>query len=557
LKVTGFPKAIMELSFEEGDGATAFDSSGLNNNATLEGGVVYSTDCAVGSYALSFDGVDDRIVCASNSSLRPADISISLWAKPTEDTSSLDYGGIIQGAHGNGYQNGFRIVDYLNSPVAQMNFGDAEPAGVMGRAFLMNEWSHLVVTYDHRKIRLYQDGQLVVERPETRDINWASEASDLSIGLAQWYFGGLIDELKIYGSALTAQMVQGLYGEFWAGTRRNPRAVRPGLPPGDRWRETRNLPPLPGVSISVSPGRLSVHAMAGKNAPAQSLELWRSGEETLSYSIEADQAWLKCFPDSGASAGEHDSITISYSTASLPVGTYAATIMISDPGANNSPQTIPVTLIVTSLPPPVLELGFEEGNGTKARDFSGHDNNGTLEGGVAYSRDCAVGSYALSFDGVDERVACPAAQSLRPEDVSVSLWFKHTMDTAAPDFGGTIQGAYGNGYRNGFRILDYLNTPLAQINFGDNIPVSVAGMPLVLNGWTHLVLTYDHVRIRLYQNGQPVAEQPETRDINWAYQANDLTIGLAQWYFQGLIDQVLVFDTALTASQVQQLYQKR
>jgi hypothetical protein len=131
------------------------------------------------------------------------------------------------------------------------------------------------------------------------------------------------------------------------------------------------------------------------------------------------------------------------------------------------------------------------------------------------------------------------------------------MDTAAPDFGGIIQGAYGNGYRNGFRILDYLNAPLAQINFGDNIPVSVAGMPLVLNGWTHLVLTYDHVRIRLHQDGQLVAERPETRDINWAYQANDLTIGLAQWYFQGLIDQVLVFDTALTASQVQQLYQKR
>jgi hypothetical protein len=200
----------MELNFEEGSGTTAYDTSGNNNNGTLYGGAVYTTDHAVGSYALSFDGLDDRVVCPGNSSLRPNDISVALWLKHVKDTTS-SYGGIIQGAYGDGYRNGYRILDYMNKPLVQISFGDAEPIRIMGTAFTLNEWTHIVLTYDHIKIRLYQNGQLVVEKPENRDINWRATASDLSIGLAQWYFNGLIDKVMIFGSALAAQDIQQLY----------------------------------------------------------------------------------------------------------------------------------------------------------------------------------------------------------------------------------------------------------------------------------------------------------------------------------------------------------
>ena len=68
-----------------------------------------------------------------------------------------------------------------------------------------------MLTYDHAKIRLYQNAQLVVERPETRNINWESNASELSIGLAQLYFNGLIDKVMVFGLALTAQQIQPIY----------------------------------------------------------------------------------------------------------------------------------------------------------------------------------------------------------------------------------------------------------------------------------------------------------------------------------------------------------
>jgi hypothetical protein len=200
----------MELNFEEGSGTTAYDSSGNNNNGALSGGAAYTTDHVVGSYALSFDGIDDRVNCPSNSSLRPTNITISLWVKHVQDTS-VNYGGIIQGPNGNGTQNGFRILDYRNKTLAQMNFGDASPVWISGLPFTLNEWAHIVVTYDHVKIRLYQNGQLAIEIPETRNINWTAALSDLSIGRAQWYFKGLIDKVQIFGFALTAQQIQLLY----------------------------------------------------------------------------------------------------------------------------------------------------------------------------------------------------------------------------------------------------------------------------------------------------------------------------------------------------------
>jgi Concanavalin A-like lectin/glucanases superfamily/Viral BACON domain len=561
LKVTRFPQASLALNFDEGDGAIAYDASGNNNHGILYGGVSYTDDGAVGSYALSFDGVDDHVVCPGNSTLRPDNISVSLWVKQAKGKSYPKYGGILQGAYGGGYSDGFRVMDYRNSPLAQINFGDAEPVGIRGTAFTIDEWTHLVVTYDHTMLRLYQNGQLIVERPETRNIHWASSAGNLSIGRAvEWYFSGLIDGVMIFSSALTSQMVQQLYAESGESSRGHPGPIQPRLPlenPQRRLRESPQSPPsLFKSGLSRSPDILSASVMKGRNANAQTFNVWNSAGASLSYSIGTDQGWLSCFPASGTSTGEHDSITVSYSTASLSLGTHSATITVSGTAAYGSPQTIPVNLRVTSFPE-ITELNFDEGEGKTALDSSGNNNNGILEGGVVYTKDHATGSYALSFDGINDRLVGRPNLSFRPDDITVALWVKHAKDTSFPNYGGILQGAYGDGYSDGLRIVDYQNKPLAQINFGDAEPVWILGLPFALNEWTQLVLTYDHAKIRLYQNGQLVAQKSETRNINWASSASDLIVGLAELYFKGLIDKVMICSSALTVQQVQQLYVDR
>ncbi|MBI5589792.1 MAG: VCBS repeat-containing protein [Deltaproteobacteria bacterium] len=212
------------------------------------------------------------------------------------------------------------------------------------------------------------------------------------------------------------------------------------------------------------------------------------------------------------------------------------------------------SISVSFISPALLELNFEEGSGSTAKDSSGSGNNGSISG-AAYTADSAVGSYALSFSGKG-LVTVPAKSSLMPSNLSVAFWVKHTTDTSS-SYGGIIQGAYGNGYSKGFRLLDYQNKPLGQINFGDAGPVWILGKAFVLGQWTHMVLTYDHQKISLYQNGVLVNAISETRNINWNTSASNLTIGLAQWYFKGLIDDVLMYNRALSSQEVGQLYAEK
>ncbi|MBI5117210.1 M6 family metalloprotease domain-containing protein, partial [Candidatus Poribacteria bacterium] len=102
-------------------------------------------------------------------------------------------------------------------------------------------------------------------------------------------------------------------------------------------------------TIARSPTSLTNTCSVGYNAPNQSFEVWNSGGATLSYTISDNVTWLACAPTTGTSTGEHDTITVTYSTSALARGTYTGTITImSDSAASNSPQTIPVTLTVVS-----------------------------------------------------------------------------------------------------------------------------------------------------------------------------------------------------------------
>ena len=110
-------------------------------------------------------------------------------------------------------------------------------------------------------------------------------------------------------------------------------------------------------TISLDRSNLSNSCTEGSNASSQGFEIWNSGGGTLTYSISNDETWLSCNPNSGTSTGEHDNITVDYSTSSLPPGNYSATISITAEGAGNSPQEIEVSLTVNyAVPDPLISL---------------------------------------------------------------------------------------------------------------------------------------------------------------------------------------------------------
>jgi hypothetical protein len=82
-------------------------------------------------------------------------------------------------------------------------------------------------------------------------------------------------------------------------------------------------------AMALSTTTLGVSVQQGQNAAAQSFTLRNSGGGTLSYAVGDDQPWLSVSPTSGTSAGESDTIAVSFSSSALPVGTHTATITAS------------------------------------------------------------------------------------------------------------------------------------------------------------------------------------------------------------------------------------
>lgn len=102
--------------------------------------------------------------------------------------------------------------------------------------------------------------------------------------------------------------------------------------------------------IGLDNAQLEPVCSYGADAASQKFTIWNAASGTVSYTLSDNVAWLSLSPASGTVTTESDLITVTYNTDTLASGTYAATITVTDPGAANSPQTIPVSLTVFERP---------------------------------------------------------------------------------------------------------------------------------------------------------------------------------------------------------------
>ena len=106
--------------------------------------------------------------------------------------------------------------------------------------------------------------------------------------------------------------------------------------------------------------------------------------------------------------------------------------------------------------------------------------------------------------------------------------------------------ANGNGEKWGFRPVPAGAEPAAQTT-------------LSLNNWYHLAVTYDKNstsdNIKFYLNGQPDGTADDTRPLTNGHPLKiGRGIGGAQAYFEGLVDDVAIWSSPLSASQISDIY---
>jgi hypothetical protein len=194
----------------------------------------------------------------------------------------------------------------------------------------------------------------------------------------------------------------------------------------------------------------------------------------------------------------------------------------------------------------VGSYSFEEGTGASVTDASGSGNAGTISGATRTS--AGKSGAALSFDGSNDIVTIPDASSL---DLTTGMTLEAWVKPTASNWRTALLKERPSGLAYGLYASTDSNRPSAEISR----PASAEARgtsALASNAWSHLAATYDGTTLRLFVNGNQVSSKAAAGSI--VASSGALRIGGNKvWgeYFKGLIDEVRVYNRALSAAEIQ------
>jgi hypothetical protein len=205
---------------------------------------------------------------------------------------------------------------------------------------------------------------------------------------------------------------------------------------------------------------------------------------------------------------------------------------------------------------PVAEYSFDEGTGTTAEDATGHGHTATIEG-AGWAR----GRYGsgLEFDGGEDCVKVPVDEELQAtEEFTVEAWVRPegSGEEALPVISMLDEGSPGEEAPYAYQLLAGQDeVPKAWVRRGGESGFrGVYGEePLPERSWSQLTLTDDGSKLRLYVDGKLGVEERSTDVAPPLTEAEGpLEIGCGAFgaHFRGRIDEVRIYDRALTTGEV-------
>jgi hypothetical protein len=201
---------------------------------------------------------------------------------------------------------------------------------------------------------------------------------------------------------------------------------------------------------------------------------------------------------------------------------------------------------------------FDETNGTVAYDSSGNGNDGNLTNGPTWT-DGKIGG-ALSLNNSNSEVNCGNDSSLELSgEITLACWINPNSGAE----NSKIFGKTDNGQENGYSInwdKDYESMiqggGVQHINGGyDWREWGNGSVGFATNTWYHIVYMKKNSIEYAYVNAVRVNQWLVKRNI--PTNNADFKIGYSEDAasgFKGLIDDVRIYDRALSASEVQALY---
>ena len=201
-----------------------------------------------------------------------------------------------------------------------------------------------------------------------------------------------------------------------------------------------------------------------------------------------------------------------------------------------------------AIDPPAGMVSWWPGDGN-ANDIVA-TNHGSLSGNATATADGMVGQ-AFSFDGAGDSVVVGHDPSLNLNHFTLDAWVK--------------PGRFTPGDHQAIITKNVSLRPPSLWLFGDKVqvwtepdasPAATSATGLTLIEWHHLAATYDGEAVKIYINGDLDVSAPWT--FTPAANTSPLLIGAGrdnnQFFFQGLIDEVEIFNRALSAAEIRAIF---
>lgn len=656
------PTPILHYKFDEGGGTTAFDSGSNKDNGDL---LDFATS---GNYvpgkmntALSFDGLNDRVqsIISDPVEYKGNDFTYSAWInRKSTDTNASN---LLSKPWNGGGQYNYKI--FFSGEANSLNVslsGSTSWTTVTPVATTDNVWTHIAVVIkgSDKSVNIYFDGELV--KSDTYTItDWTPPSGDSNASLVigslypygsgwagstDFSFQGLMDEVKIYNAALTADQIKqdmnaGSIMSF--GSSAEPEASLlsdgAGAPPVLEWKFDEKQ----GTTAKDSSGNgrdgnftnatwglgkigSAVQFNAANTSYVESVSdpgAMSSGTYSLwvkPSTLNANMGWIDStfdiFQWTGSGlyfrAGNQTTASIANltpnewyhvalvwngtnyfgyingkivttgnqtgtRTGNITVGRvdggHYFTGSIDDVKVYNYARTPAQIAYDYNRGAPVAHWKMDECQGSTINDSSGNNasgllvigGGGTQSIGTCYTASTAWGNgkngkfgSAMAFDGGDDYLSMGDVHDMGTADLTLSAWIKTTETT---DFAGIAgKSYYGNKIgRYGIHIRAIGKAGIITERTGGNIQID-STTTVNNNQWHHVLAVFDRdVGIHLYVNGVREASNLTTFAADNFNTTDPFMIGHynghPSGYFNGLIDDVRVYNYALSEDQAKQV----
>jgi hypothetical protein len=434
----------------------------------------------------------------------------------------------------------------------------------------LGQWCHMAAVSGRGGMRFYLNGVLVEQNGYKGSFAALGPGSDNYLGKSSWqdnaYFRGQLDEVRVWSVARTSEQIRTAMAQRLSGSEKDlvglwnfdAGDVRDISPQGHAGQLRGNArcvkAPFPGEEAVFRPALVqgtvrdetgvplvsAVVRLKKADEVVVSARTWQDGHYSLAVFGEGAytlDTWLESAVLQWAYSGEQRP----------PVG-----------AAGPQPQEVflqegAVLRRDLSLPPTRVAWWRGEGD---ARDAVG-PHHGTLQGGTTFAP--GLVGQAFSLDGVDDLIRVRHAASLNMSGgFSLVAWVFPTTDKLQQIF---CKWGHESRLTSDQEYQLYLAPGLrVYFTLSGQVELLSPGNVLKRNVWNQVAAVYDHAAgsWRTYVNGMEVAER-QNSSVTLPRENADLTLGgtASDWFFQGLIDEVSIYQRPLADIAVQYLYSAR